>query len=230
MLFLLGGNDKKARKAEAAQTENLEREADRLSADEREEAERTVAERAEAARTAEGAASARPADGKRRSARPAKKAEPSAVPTEIAVGVEVLAGPSRRRGVVLRPAKKGFWVVEIGALKMTLAERELVPVASERREVRAEIAQADLASSASAQMELNLRGMRLEEALDALRRQLDAAALSGLYEFSVIHGKGDGILQRGVHEYLKSQSVVGDYYFSRPEEGGYGKTMVTLKR
>ncbi len=46
----------------------------------------------------------------------------------------------------------------------------------------------------------------------------------------VIHGKGDGILQRGVHDYLKSQSVVADYYFSRPEDGGYGKTMVTLKR
>jgi DNA mismatch repair protein MutS2 len=131
---------------------------------------------------------------------------------------------------VLRSAKKGSWVVEIGALKVTLSERELVPVASTRKDVRVEIAQADLSSTTNAQMELNLRGMRLEEALDALRRQLDAAALSGLYEFSVIHGKGDGILQRGVHDYLKSQSVVADYYFSRPEDGGYGKTVVSLKR
>jgi DNA mismatch repair protein MutS2 len=71
--------------------------------------------------------------------------------------------------------------------------------------------------------------MRLEEALEVLRRQIDAAALSGLHEFSVVHGKGDGILQRGVHEFLKQQGLVADYYFSRPEMGGFGRTEVVLK-
>jgi DNA mismatch repair protein MutS2 len=71
--------------------------------------------------------------------------------------------------------------------------------------------------------------MRLEEALEALQRQVDAAVLSGLGEFSVIHGKGDGVLQKGVHEYLSKQGQVADYYFSRPELGGFGRTEVILR-
>jgi DNA mismatch repair protein MutS2 len=71
--------------------------------------------------------------------------------------------------------------------------------------------------------------MRLDEALETLERQLDAAVLAGLREFSVVHGKGDGVLQKGVHEFLKHQNQVADYYFSRPELGGFGRTEVILK-
>ncbi|GHV54377.1 hypothetical protein AGMMS49579_14820 [Spirochaetia bacterium] len=65
--------------------------------------------------------------------------------------------------------------------------------------------------------------------MEALRRQIDAAVLGGLHEFAVIHGKGEGILQKGVHDYLKKESAVADYYFSRPELGGFGRTEVILK-
>ncbi|HCM28832.1 MAG TPA: endonuclease MutS2, partial [Treponema sp.] len=168
--------------------------------------------------------------GKRNKTRGGEGGGEPEIPLRIEPGIDVFAGPSRRRGKVLRAGKRGFWDVEIGALRMTLPERELIPTSSAEPVRRVEIMQADLAGTTSASLELNLRGMRLEEALEALRRQLDAASLTGLYDFSVIHGKGDGILQRGVHDYLKSHPGVADYHFSRPEEGGYGKTVVALKR
>jgi len=168
--------------------------------------------------------------GVRKAGVPGRGASEPAAPPELGPGVDVLVGPSRRRGLVVRPAKKGHWVVEVGAMKMTLPERDLTAVAPDGKAMKLEIAVADLAGPTTAALELNLRGMRLEEALEAVRRQLDAAALGGLFEFSIIHGKGDGILQRGVHEYLKQQRVVADYYFARPEEGGFGKTVVSLKR
>jgi len=71
--------------------------------------------------------------------------------------------------------------------------------------------------------------MRLEEALEALRRQTEASMLCGLKTFAVIHGKGEGILQRGVHDWLKKDPFVADYYFSHPELGGFGRTEVVLK-
>jgi DNA mismatch repair protein MutS2 len=77
--------------------------------------------------------------------------------------------------------------------------------------------------------ELGIRGMRLAEAIDALRKQIDAAVLSGLGRFAVIHGKGGGILMKGVHEYLAGDPRVAEYYFSRPELGGFGRTEVILK-
>jgi DNA mismatch repair protein MutS2 len=149
-------------------------------------------------------------------------------------GREVLvsAGPSggsRRRGIILRAGKKNSWVVGIGSLKMTLSEKDLIPLPPSPEEKKASVAPPDFASPPQARFELSLLGMRLPDALDALDRQIDAAALAGLREFSVVHGKGDGILQKGVHDFLKNQPLVADYYFSRPELGGFGRTEVLLK-
>jgi DNA mismatch repair protein MutS2 len=153
----------------------------------------------------------------------------------VAAGTDVLAGESRRRGRVLRLDRKAagtkpaHWIVEIGSLKVSFPETELVALAPSQEERKPLIARADLASPADARPEISLRGMRLEEALDTLRRQIDAAVLSGLHGFAVIHGKGDGVLQKGVHDYLKNDGAVADYYFSRPEMGGFGRTEVVLK-
>ena len=146
----------------------------------------------------------------------------------ITPGTEVLAGEYKRKGRVLRMDKKGSWVVEIGSLRMTFQEKDLRPFSPVNAEQKPVIALPELSLTPS--FEISLRGMRLGEALEALRHQLDAAVFSGLEMFSVIHGKGDGILQKGVHEFLKSQPQVVDYYFSRPEMGGFGRTEVILKR
>jgi DNA mismatch repair protein MutS2 len=164
----------------------------------------------------------------------------------LAPGVEVLAGENRLRGRILRPDKVRTdkvrtdrkaapdknpgrsWIVEIGSLKLSMNEEELIPVSPGAS--KPFTATLDLAAAASARPELSLRGMRLEEALEALRHQIDAAVLAGLHEFAVVHGKGEGVLQKGVHEYLRGESAVADYYFSRPEMGGFGRTEVILKQ
>jgi DNA mismatch repair protein MutS2 len=150
----------------------------------------------------------------------------------LAPGMEVLAGPSKQRGVIVRPDKKKkdgvSWIVKIGSLKMTFSEKDLIPAAPVKAAVSASWA-AEYGSSANAVFELKLIGMRLEEATEALRRQIEAASLSGLKNFSVIHGKGSGILQKGIHEYLKKDPAIADYYFSRPELGGFGRTEVVLR-
>jgi DNA mismatch repair protein MutS2 len=154
----------------------------------------------------------------------------------ITAGTEVLAGASRRRGCVLRLDRKAAgtkparWIVEIGSLKMSFPETELTALAPSGEERKPLVTRLDLVSSEKARMEISLRGMRLEEALETLRRQIDAALLSGLREFAVVHGKGNGILQKGVHEYLRNDGAVADYYFSRPEFGGFGRTEVVLKQ
>jgi len=153
-------------------------------------------------------------------------------------GTEVLAGESRRRGRILRLYKKAgaetpaTWVVEIGSLRMSFSERDLVPLAPAEEgspSIKRTSWAADLAPSTPVQIELNLLGMRLGNALEALGRQIDSAILSGLREFAVVHGKGDGILSKGVHDFLRKDPRVADYYFSRPELGGFGRTEVVLK-
>ncbi|GHV89921.1 endonuclease MutS2 [Spirochaetia bacterium] len=161
-------------------------------------------------------------------------------PPVLGPGTEVLAGEQRRRGRIIRQDKKSSgnqgsggsapsWIVEIGSLKMSMSEKELIPVRPSAEERKPLISAADLAPAPAARLELSIRGMRLEEALESLRRQIDAAVLGGLHGFAVIHGKGEGILQKGVHDYLKKDPAVADYYFSRPELGGFGRTEVILK-
>jgi DNA mismatch repair protein MutS2 len=156
---------------------------------------------------------------------------------EFFPGMEVFAGPSKQRGIIVRldkktsSAKKGnTWVVETGSLKIAFHERDLIPAP---RKTSPSAAHADWAAelipSAGAVLELKLIGMRLDEALQSLERQIEAAAISGLKTFAVVHGKGNGILQKGVHEYLKKDPAVQDYYFSRPELGGFGRTEVVLR-
>lgn len=153
----------------------------------------------------------------------------------FAPGVEVTAGEQRRKGTIVRLDKKtpagNIWIVEIGSLKISFPEKDLriQSGTGKKTKPRAPGWTADIAPQSDFRIELNLRGMRLEEALEALRRQIDSAVIAGLREFSVVHGKGDGILQKGVHDYLKAQNVVADYFFSRPEAGGFGRTEVILK-
>jgi len=150
----------------------------------------------------------------------------------LAEGSEALYGPQRKRVRLIRKAAAGKWIIETGSLRLTAAEADLVPVRSsgpDRPAYDVELAAAGPGASIRASFELNLRGFRLGDALAAVERQIDAASLQGLNLFSIIHGTGEGILGRGIHEYLKSSPAVEDYHFARPEEGGYGKTIVRLK-
>jgi DNA mismatch repair protein MutS2 len=150
----------------------------------------------------------------------------------FAPGMEVFAGTSKQRGVIVRADKKNAsgnsWIVKTGSLKISFSEKDLIPAAPVKDQASASWA-AEYGSSGDAVFELKLLGMRLDEAKEALRRQIEAAVLSGLKNFSVIHGMGSGVLQKGLHDYLKNDPAVADYYFARPELGGFGRTEVVLR-
>ena len=79
-----------------------------------------------------------------------------------------------------------------------------------------------------ASLELDLRGKRLDEALEEVERQIDQALLSGMQRFGIIHGTGEGVLQKGVQDLLRRHHHVQKYSFASPEDGGFGKTNVEL--
>ena len=166
-------------------------------------------------------------------ARAAREGKPrQSGPVEISEGMAILIGSARKRGTAVRRAKKGYWVVQAGSMRLTVAEAELAPdgqAESAPPSVAVELAPRGEGGRTTAAFELDLRGFRLVEALEAVERQIDAAALQGLSLFSIIHGTGEGILGKGIHGFLKQHPAVADYYFARPEEGGYGKTVVHLK-
>lgn len=77
---------------------------------------------------------------------------------------------------------------------------------------------------------LDLRGCKVTEALSQLDKNIDLALLQRVKSFSVLHGKGEGVLSKVVHEHLEQHSAVQHKHFAHPEEGGHGLTRVYLEK
>ena len=75
---------------------------------------------------------------------------------------------------------------------------------------------------------LDLRGARVEEALEVLDRYLDDASLASLEQAMIIHGLGTGALRDAVREHLAGHPLVRSWRAGGRGEGGDGATIVTL--
>jgi len=76
--------------------------------------------------------------------------------------------------------------------------------------------------------ELHLRRLTVDEALLKLDKYLNDAFVAGLYQVTVIHGKGTGTLRQVVREQLAKHPLVKSYRPGEYGEGGAGVTIVKL--
>jgi DNA mismatch repair protein MutS2 len=75
---------------------------------------------------------------------------------------------------------------------------------------------------------LDLRGARVDEALDALGRYLDDASLAGMEQVVIIHGLGTGALRDAVRTQAGAHPLVKSFRAGERGEGGDGATIVRL--
>ena len=75
---------------------------------------------------------------------------------------------------------------------------------------------------------LDLRGKRGDEAIKELTIYLDKAIARNLQQVEIVHGKGEGILHKLVHEYLEKRDGVKSFDIAPWESGGSGCTVVEL--
>lgn len=78
-------------------------------------------------------------------------------------------------------------------------------------------------------MELDLRGKSVNEAIPELEMFLDTSFMSKITHVTIIHGKGSGILRREVHNNLKGNKHVKNFRLGNFGEGEDGVTIVTIK-
>lgn len=151
-------------------------------------------------------------------------------PLKFEPGAQVISIKNKMQGVILSSAGKSRWNVQFGSLSIIFKQSELELVKAKdkpKASISYDLLQ-DTERNAKPVFELRLLGLRAEEALKALERQLDLCILSNFKNFSVIHGKGNGVLQQTVHDYLSNCPSVKEFKFASPEDGGFGKTYVTL--
>ena len=76
---------------------------------------------------------------------------------------------------------------------------------------------------------LDLRGVKVEEALALVDKFLDDAGVDGRDQVRLVHGVGSGRLRRAVHEMLGGHPLVAGFAPAAGDDGGDGTTIVTLR-
>jgi DNA mismatch repair protein MutS2 len=172
-------------------------------------------------------------------ARPQRAGRPEQPPAArrreaIAIGDRVLIVPLGVRGEVLDvDEKKGCASVQGPRFAVTAALRDLewISAAEARAAARAAEPRAaleELRPEKSARMEVDLRGMRVEEGLEAAERYLSDASMTGLPSVRIIHGMGTGKLRAAIQEMLRKHPLVVELRDGGEGEGGLGVTVAKL--
>ena len=144
---------------------------------------------------------------------------------QVGQSVEVLS--FGQRGTLVEKVNDKEWVVQMGIIKMKIAVEDLSPIA-EAQEAKQQVI-VKSARSSHVSSELDLRGKRYEEAMKDLELYLDAAILANYPRVTIIHGRGTGAIQQGVHKVLRSHRSVSSFEFAPMNTGGNGATIVTFK-
>ncbi|MCS7187492.1 MAG: endonuclease MutS2 [Armatimonadota bacterium] len=121
--------------------------------------------------------------------------------------------------------------VDVGGMKVWVSATKLEPVgeATQVTPMQSEIAAVRVKKMISAPTELNLRGKRVDEAIEAVEKFLDDALLAGHKVVRIVHGKGTGKLRQAVHDYLRTHPQVRAFELAPLNEGGDGVTIAYLE-
>ena len=146
----------------------------------------------------------------------------------LSKGMHVRVQGYGQPGILMDDATGKTVQVLMGALKMNVAVSALTPI-EKPRETRAPKSNVRLQKALHAVTEIHLRAMRADEAVRDLEKFIDDAVLAGVPSVRIVHGKGEGILRKLVHDYLKKNSNVSSYRLGEPAEGGDGVTIATFR-
>jgi len=150
-------------------------------------------------------------------------------PAAVTPGERVRLITLGQEATVLKKADgRGEVLVQAGIIKMSVPLGDLRPV-EKKDKPKHTSAKVVLSEQRGSAMRLDLRGKMVEEACMEIDRFIDNASITGVSEFSIVHGKGTGALRTGVQAYLKRNPRVKAYRIGAYGEGDAGVTIVTLK-
>jgi DNA mismatch repair protein MutS2 len=169
------------------------------------------------------------------------------VPVSWRVGMRARSQTAGTEGRIAALDKNGRRAtLEAGGMRLSLAVEDLEPASGGGAEAVPPAAASGSSTSSSAaqtpssasrlQLErartvassLDLRGAKVQEALEVLDRYLDDASLAGLDQVTIIHGMGTGALRDSVRDHAAGHPLVRSWRPGDRGEGGDGATIVSL--
>ncbi len=137
--------------------------------------------------------------------------------------------------VLSLPDKNNSLFIQMGMIKTKVKKDKLVvfdpqmakkvnlPSGAMKKESSFSLRKIDISNT------LDLRGERVEEALDELETYLDKASLANLSPVYIIHGHGTGALKSAVRDFISSSPYVSKYRSGEDAEGGDGVSVIDIK-
>ena len=161
----------------------------------------------------------------------------SMVNRQLSLGEKVTVSTLNAEGVVTALGESDA-EVQIGTIRVRarlsdLIRRQTTDVRPSQQTVAPKGSSAvdrpsSVVGSKSPGMEVDLRGLMSEDALDKMERYLEQAYLSGLPFVRIIHGKGTGKLRQAVREALRGHAYVKAFEEGGDKEGGEGVTVAKM--
>ena len=149
-------------------------------------------------------------------------------PGEVQMGDHVWVARLGQIGQVIALDASGA-EVQVGNFRVRVKLDELGEKVAASESPREQIvSHITLPDTESPGIEVSLRGMRADDALDKLEKYLDRAYLAGLPYVRVVHGKGTGTLRKLARDLLRAHPLVASIREAEQHEGGDGVTVVKL--
>ena len=154
--------------------------------------------------------------------------------TPFKVGDAVRVKDQQTIGEVIE-VSGGNVIISFGSIKfktkitaLEKIKKSSLPPAEDRK-VRIKLAFDINEKAAEFNPQIDLKGERVVDALEKLRRYIDDALLLGAKQIKILHGKGDGILREATRVMLQGIPEVSGYRDEHPDRGGAGATIVDFK-
>lgn len=159
-----------------------------------------------------------------------KKEDNTKPPKTVRAGDTVnIVTLDQKATVLSAPDSKGEVMVQAGVMKLNVKLKD-IRLIEEKKAAAPTSGKFGLGAGKQVGLELDVRGMLVDEANIIVDRYLDDAYNAGLSEVNIIHGKGTGALRAGVQAFLKRHPLVKGYRMGSYGEGDAGVTVVTLKK
>jgi len=155
--------------------------------------------------------------------------KPAAPLTTLAIGDYVRWKDNTTIGQVISEIdKKGSVYIQLDGVKIKAPVAELER-AGKKQHKSVSVIKVNMEEKPVITNEIDLRGMRVEEARESVDRFIDESILCGMKEIRIIHGKGTGALRKDLTEFLKNHQQVSQFRLGYWNEGNTGVTVVELK-
>ncbi len=155
-----------------------------------------------------------------------EKSEPEELGTEEGARVRIRATGANGRVVERRGDRL---LVEVGAMRFELPDEEIESIDFIEEPAAKERAGTWRKPKAShGRLEVDLRGLRVDEMDLELKRAVDEAIRDDLSDLRIIHGMGTGALRKRVSELLAVDTRVQKFRMGGPGDGGAGVTIATF--